>query len=84
MTMTTSAPSNSELDYRDDRDIALKYVDNFVRRVKLHVDALVKMEHAQAVLEGRSPSVDISREGIKALIATAAVAQAGGQTLEIG
>lgn len=83
MTMNTKTPTDAELDYRDDRDVAFKYVDNFVRRIKLHVDSQIKVAHVQAALEGREVSVDLSRDGIKRLIAEAAVRQATGQKMGV-
>lgn len=84
MTLTTKPVSNDELNYRDDRDIAFRYVDNFIRRIKNQVDAQIKKEHTDALLEGREVQVDLSRQGVKRMIAEAAVALAGGVQIAIG
>lgn len=83
-TLNGRPPTDAELDYRDDRDIALKHVDNFVRRIKFHVENTIRLEHAQAQLEGRTVEVDLSRQGIKNMIASAAVRYSGGDTLALG
>ena len=76
--------AEAELDYRDDRDIAFTQVANFVRRIKQHVENTIRLEHAQAQLEGRSVEIDLSRQGIKNMIASAAVRYSGGDTLALG
>ena len=61
-------PSETELNYRDDRDIAHVQVRNVTRRIFAKLDAAISLEHAQAELEGREAQIDTSREGIAKLV----------------
>lgn len=72
--------SSDVLDYRDDRDTARVQVRNLMRRITNKVDAHISMEHAQAQLEGREITLDMSKEGLQRLIVQVAVKEFGGGT----